>query len=142
MTQPFPMVRELESTKYLSTLSSVGVAHNGIIRLTTDPNEIEYSDTALFVSMYLPDILQKKADLKDKKVLDKIEKMIQSKMVILDWNGDIALIGDFVRRDGLLFSNYSFQDYTYSPKYFTLEDVKHWRKVVGFEDVFDDEFED
>lgn len=130
MTQPFPMVTELESLKYLSTLSHVGVAHNGIIKMTTDPTEIEYSDTALFIAFYLTNIVKRKADLRKQKVLDKIEKMIQSKMVILDKDGDYALIGKFVENDGLLFSNYSFETYS-APRYFTLQDVERWRKVVG-----------
>lgn len=124
MTQPFPLCRNLEAMKYCSTvLTDCAIAHNGIIRLTTDPTETEYSDTALFTALYLPDIIHKPSDLKNKKVLDKIEKMINSKMVIMDRNENVAIIGNFIERDGLLFSNNSFESYQ---RYFTPRAVNSW----------------
>lgn len=130
MTQPFPLCEKLESMKYLSLVSDCGVAHNGIIKMTSDPTETEYSDTALFTTFYLTELVHGSKDLKDKKVLDKIKQMIQSKMVILDKFGNYAVIGEFIEKDGLLFSNHSFE-YVY--KTFTFDDVKRWRRVVGID---------
>lgn len=128
MTQPFPLVDELSYMKELSLIGAgCGVAHNGIIKMTSDPTETEYSDTALFTTFYLTDIVKQLSDLKNQKVLDKISEMIQSKMVLLDKSGYFAVIGEFHKKDGLLFSNYSWEDYR---KQFTLDDVKRWRKII------------
>ena len=129
MTQPFPLCENLESMKYLSTIADCGVAHNGIIRLTTDPTEVEYSDTALFISFYLTEMVKGSASLRDQKTLDKIAELIQSKMVLLDKFGNMALIGQFIEHDGLMFSNSSYEGY----KQFTLDDVKHWRRTLDKE---------
>lgn len=126
MTQPFPLASNLSVMKYLTVIKAdCGVAHNGIIPITTDPTEYEYSDTALFISQYLVDIVRRQSDLRNQKVLDKIEKLIQSKMVLLDKRGEYATIGNFIKHDGLLFSNHTFEEY----KYFTLDDVKRWKRA-------------
>ena len=131
MTQPFPLCENIELLKCWHSVCDCGIAHNGIIPCTTFYDETEYSDTALFVSFYLTELVKGNADLKDQKVLDKIEKMIHSKMVLLDKTGYIAIIGNFVEHDGLLFSNYTFEKK--KQNYFTFEDVKRWRKVVGLD---------
>ena len=53
MTHPFPLSNKLAHMKALDVECRCGVAHNGIIRLTTDPANKEYSDTALFIADYL-----------------------------------------------------------------------------------------
>lgn len=122
MTQPFPLTKKLDYMKYLTVVKcACGVAHNGIIALTSDPNETEYSDTALYIAEYLTKIVRNPSDLTDDEVLESVERQIRSKMVLLDASGEYAVIGHFIRRDGLLFSNGSFEEY--KQEYFTLKDV-------------------
>lgn len=104
MTHPFPLSDDLEDMKLLDCLCSVGIAHNGIIRLTSTGNK-EYSDTALFIAGYLPAIIRDTADITDKAVKRVIKALIGSKMVLINGNGDTSIIGDFYDVGGLMFSN-------------------------------------
>ena len=105
MTQPFPLSSQLEAMKALDLTCACGVAHNGIIPLTSDPDEHVYSDTALFIAYYLSRYVRKPSDLKRTQLLNLIGAMIQSKMVILDGSGLYATIGRFYTDEGLLYSN-------------------------------------
>lgn len=108
MTQPFPLTDELKYTKALSLLCQCGVAHNGIIPLTSDPTEKEYSDTAMFIAFYLSDMVQRRDDLDDEDVLEDIKTLIKSKMVLLDASGKLAYVGQFYDFGALKCSNLYF----------------------------------
>lgn len=108
MTHPFPLSNRLERMEKLDTTCRIGVAHNGIIRLTTDPDNHRYSDTALFITQYLRVLIQRREDLRDRRILDTVWNLAQSKFAIMDGGGYVATVGQFLNRDGLLFSNASF----------------------------------
>ena len=109
MTHPFPLSNQREDMKALDVICGCGIAHNGIIRLTTDPTEKEYSDTAIFITDYLSKIIRKKADLRDPVTLELIWQLAKSKFAIMDNSGYIATVGHFIDDHGLLFSNDSYQ---------------------------------
>ena len=113
MTHPFPLSNRIEHMKVLDVECSCGVAHNGIIRLTTDRNNREYSDTALFIANYLSLIIREPGDLKDERVLKLIHRLAGSKLAIMDADGYIATVGEYINQKGLLFSNASFETDTY-----------------------------
>ena len=113
MTHPFPLSNRIEHMKVLDVECSCGVAHNGIIRLTTDRNNREYSDTALFIANYLSLIIREPGDLKDERILTLIHRLAGSKLAIMDGEGYIATIGEYINQKGLLFSNTSFETDTY-----------------------------
>ena len=105
MTHPFPLSNQREDMKALDVICGCGIAHNGIIRLTTDPTEKEYSDTAIFITDYLSQYILRPSDLHRDELLNAIGNLIQSKMAILDASGYIATVGSFINDRGLLFSN-------------------------------------
>lgn len=108
MTHPFPLSDDLQDMKLLDCTCSVGIAHNGIIRLTSC-KDAEYSDTALFITEYLPMLIRDTADITDKRVKKTIKALADSKLVLINGEGGIAIIGDFWANDsGLMFSNKSF----------------------------------
>ena len=109
MTHPFPLSNKLAHMKALDVECRCGVAHNGIIRLTTDPTNREYSDTALFIARYLSEIGRRPDDLKDPHMLTLIHRLAGSKLAIMDGSGYIATVGRFINEKGLLFSNDSFR---------------------------------
>ena len=88
-----------------------GIAHNGIIRLTTDPTNTQYSDTAIFITDYLAEMVRKSSDLRNQTLLDRIYYMARSKFAIMDAGGWITTIGEFIDDHGLLFSNDSYEMY-------------------------------
>ena len=108
MTHPFPLSDDLRDMEMLECSCSVGIAHNGIIRLTSckDP---KYSDTALFITEYLPMLIRDTNDINDKRVKRTIKALADSKLAILNGNGDVVIIGDFWSNEsGILYSNKSF----------------------------------
>lgn len=111
MTHPFPLSTEREHMKVLDCECSIGVAHNGVIDLTRDPTNREYSDTAIFVTDYLADIIRDPSDLKNECVLRLIHRLAGSKLAIMNGDGYIATVGTFLNERGLKFSNGSFESY-------------------------------
>ena len=108
MTHPFPLSNRLGRMEKLETRCRVGVAHNGVIPLTSDPSNERYSDTAIFITDYLSHIIRRRADLRDQRVLDSIFQIAQSRFAIMDGGGYIATVGKFIDERGLLFSNASY----------------------------------
>ena len=113
MTHPFPLSNRPAHMKALDVDCRCGVAHNGIIGLTSDPGNKEYSDTAVFITDYLTKIIQRPSDLRNTKRLGLIWKLAQSKFAIMDGKGYIATVGEFLNEDGLLYSNTSYQPFKY-----------------------------
>ena len=114
MTHPFPLSNQRAHMNLLDVSCKCGVAHNGIIRLTSNPNERRYSDTAIFITDYLASILHSVDDLHDQQKLDLIFDLAESKFAILDRSGYVATIGNFIEKDGLLFSNDSYKPRKYA----------------------------
>ena len=48
---PYPLSSDMENLKKLSTTSNIGIAHNGIIKLTSDGAK-DYNDTMKFITDY------------------------------------------------------------------------------------------
>lgn len=120
MTHPFPLTSDLMKTEALDIVSCpIGVAHNGIIRMTTDKNEKRFSDTALFVTQYMTRLIRNDWDMKDVKVLDMIAELTKSKWAIMNSDGAIVTIGDYVNDRSLLFSNGSYDRKNYFKNYLT-----------------------
>lgn len=110
MTHPFPLTDDLETCCKLDLYCPCAVAHNGIIHATTDPTDQRYSDTAKFITRYLSRLIRNPADLQDPELLSLVYRLTDySRLALLDASGYVATVGDFVRQDGLLFSNNTFQ---------------------------------
>ena len=58
-------------------------------------------------------IPKRREDLRNRRVLDTIWQLAQSKFAIMDGGGYVATVGQFLNRDGLLFSNASYQGWHY-----------------------------
>jgi len=110
MTHPFPLTKELDYCEKLDLTCRTGIAHNGIIRMTSTAKETRFSDTALFITDYMTRLLRNpEADMIDKPTLDMIEHLTNSKWAILSKTGDISTVGTFVNEKGLLFSNSTYE---------------------------------
>ena len=111
MTHPFPLSNQPRRMRALDMTCRCGIAHTGIIRLTTDPTNERYSDTAIFITDYLAAMIRKPADLRNQALLDYIYTLARSKFAIMDASGYVATIGEFIDDHGLLFSNDSYEIY-------------------------------
>lgn len=111
MTHPFPLTSKLELCEELDMACKCGIAHDGIIRMTSNySKEYKYSDTALFITKYLVKFLEDTNDFIDKDIHAMIKELTNSKWALLDFMGRLETIGEFSNHDGLLFSNYSYLD--------------------------------
>lgn len=101
MTHPFPLTADpYELCKTSPRDCDIGVAHNGIIRLTSDPAELQFSDTALFVQKYLTKIIHSPADLESEEITNMIYTLAQSKFAFLRNDGKIFTVGKFYSQPG------------------------------------------
>ena len=109
MTHPFPLSADITQMTGIELSCACGVAHNGIIRLTSDWRDRKYSDTAHYIAEFMAYIVRNLDDLKNPAVLDAIRRTTDgSRWAIMDKSGYIATVGDFTEKDGLLFSNTSY----------------------------------
>ena len=109
-THPFPLSDEIDDLKVLDIMSSVGIAHNGIIRLTSTYSLTTTSDTMDFITDYLSLII-KDNKWYEGKYFDKdkllIERLIggYNKLAIMSEDGHTELIGDFHKDGECYYSN-------------------------------------
>ena len=111
MTHPFPLSNQPRRMRDLDLTCRCGIAHNGIIRLTTDPTNTRYSDTAIFITDYLATMIRKPSDLRNQALLEHIYTLARSKFAIMDASGYVATVGEFIDDHGLLFGNDSYEMY-------------------------------
>ena len=76
-----------------------------------EPRDDPSSDTAIFVADYLSQILHTRADLRDRRKLNVVYQLAQSKFAIMDGSGYVATVGAFIHERGLLFSNGSYRQW-------------------------------
>ena len=101
MTHPFPLTDDPhELCKTSPEPCDIGIAHNGIIRLTSDPLETTFSDTALFIQKYLTKIVRSPADLESTEIINMIYTLAQSKLALLRNDGQIFTVGEFYKQPG------------------------------------------
>lgn len=120
MTHPFPLSSDLALMTELDLTCRCGVAHNGVIPMTTIHGATRFSDTALFVANYMPHLVRSLSDLRKPAVVTMLEELTHSRLAILDKTGFVTTAGHFVMDDdGLLFSNRTYQRFA----------LEGWRKA-------------
>ncbi|MDO4364128.1 MAG: hypothetical protein Q4C99_06340, partial [Clostridia bacterium] len=107
---PFPISSNEKQLKKSKTISDYAVIHNGIIFLTADKKS-PLSDTMLFIRDYLTKIGSNRNWFYNKKNTELIYELINSKMAILNGNGDITATEGFHKgADGNYYSNCSYMN--------------------------------
>lgn len=109
MTHPFPLDKRREACEWLDLKCNIGVAHNGIIRMTSNYKETRFSDTAIFITDYMTKLIKNKHDMTDSAILTMIDHLTNSKWALMDSTGDIVTVGQFKNEKGLLFSNETYK---------------------------------
>lgn len=117
MTHPFPLSSKMENLKRLHYKCSIGVAHNGILDITSDGAKT-YSDTMKFITDYLSNIIQSYDWHKNKRTKKLIEYLIDgSRLAILDAHSHCELMGKGWEKDnGIYYSNHTwaYKKYVYT----------------------------
>lgn len=136
-THPFPLTSKMADLRKLKCCTDIGIAHNGIISLTSEQNKskITYNDTMKFITDYLSLIISDQNFYKEKKRLKLIEKLSESKLAILTADGHCELIGDWINDKNIFYSNSSYNELPLIP---TLYDkYGYWYDV--YEKYYDSE---
>ena len=109
MTHPFPLSSKMSNLKRLHYKCNIGVAHNGILGITSDGAKT-YSDTMKFITDYLSNIIQSMDFYKNKRTLKLIEYLIDgSRLAILDKTNHCTLMGKgWIKDNGIYYSNNSY----------------------------------
>lgn len=116
-THPFPLSSNMSDLKKLKFSDKIGITHNGIIYLTSSySTKITHSDTMEFITDYLSLIIQNVNYWKNENTITLIERLVDSKLAILDGFGHCELIGDFTKVDGVYYSNESYKKRTFAIK--------------------------
>ena len=111
---PFPLSDDMAQLKKLHNDTDMGIAHNGIISLTSSYSKTAtHSDTMEFITDYLSLIIKDKNYYKHKNTVELIKRLAESKLAILDNKGHCELIGNFVKDNGIYYSNESYKPRTY-----------------------------
>lgn len=125
-THPFPLkggYREMRKTEWVA---DQGFAHNGIIYQTSKDIDIKkhnVSDTMVFAKKYINPIAKYANIANDTALLDMLYDVADSKLCFLTKKGKLATRGYFIERDGVLYSNTSFEESRHS---------KHWNSGWGY----------
>ena len=109
MTHPFPLTSNMKKLYRLRYDCNIGVAHNGILDITSDGSKA-YSDTMLFITEYLSNIIQQYKWYKNERTKRLIENLIEgSRLAILDKNGHCELMGKgWEESNNVYYSNNSY----------------------------------
>lgn len=114
---PYPLSNKMDDLRQLRFKSEIGIAHNGIISLTSTyyNKTITYNDTMEFITDYLSLIIKRKDYYKDKDTLLLIERLCGSRLAILDNKGHCELIGNgWIKDNGVWYSNKSYIERKYT----------------------------
>lgn len=105
LTHPYPVCDNYENMRKLETSCEVGLAHNGVISLTSEGywanygKKINYNDTMTFIKDYASLIITDALFYKDKNKIALLSRLAKSKLAILSNDGHCQLIGDFIFDD-------------------------------------------
>jgi len=131
---PFPISNNPKHLKKTRFVSNYACVHNGIINLTAD-RKSDLSDTMLFIKDYLSKISSNRGWFYNKKNIELIEMLIDSKMAILNGKGEIIATSGFHQgEDGNYYSNYS-----YKTTYYSLYDYSFYDSL--FNEGYESEYE-
>lgn len=113
---PFPLSDKTEDLVAPRIRTKIGIVHNGIIPLTSSyKKEEKYSDTHYFIKDYMSLIVNDKTFYYNPKTMKLLERLVESKLAILDEDGNVTTIGKFIEdENGCLFSNASYVSYAVS----------------------------
>lgn len=113
-THPFAISDNDMFLKNQRCYTNIGVAHNGIISLTSTSsyyNTDNTSDTYKFVKEYLSLIIENHKFYEDSCTIKLIERLIgvNNKLAFLTKDGHIERIGEFIEDNGIYYSNSSYK---------------------------------
>lgn len=151
-THPYPLSKNMKNLKKLYLRCDTGIAHNGIISLTSSYGVKDHNDTMEFITDYLSLIIKNDKFYEDKDTIKLIERLCGSKLAILDKTGHCTLVcgnspqWKYDKKTGLYFSNSSYEERTFKyGSYKVNKNNSYYRQNYsgyGYRSYFDDDYDD
>jgi len=140
-THPFIISNKKEELNKTSGYCKSALVHNGIISDYVN-NNLQLSDTQNFIKNFLYPLLKlSHFDFKNKFVNELITKeLATNKIIMLDSKDNLYKFGDFIKEDGILYSNstycYSYKNYMkyYDDYYTTTKYYSSKKEELPFEE--------
>lgn len=121
-THPFPISKNNKDLQSLKVKTDIGMVHNGVISEYAY-NKSKLSDTQHFIKEFVYPLYElNKHFLDNKLVINMLYKECNSKLIFLDSNDNLYKVGEFEEKDGVLYSNSSYNARTWTYDY-----NKYWR---------------
>ena len=135
---PFPLSSKIGELRELDLDCNVGIAHNGIISMTSYANKI--SDTMEFIRKYAGCIITSPTWYYNANAGKLLGEIIKSKMLVLSGDGHGEIVGDgWDYEDGIWYSNSTYKPW--DERYLTYRSARTW----SWEDVkapWEEDYED
>ena len=156
LCHPYPICRSYDEMRALASESDIARAHNGIISLTSESNrysywnrttkkweynekQLDYNDTMTFIKDYASLIIDNDLYFAiNSSKCELLERLIgASKLAIMNRKGFVKLIGQFIERNGVFYSN---TNHLIDPKtYYGFKTTKNYTfEELGLYDNDDD----
>lgn len=133
---PFPVSDSVGILSKLRITTKLGVAHNGIIDITPRKG---ISDTMEYIISQLHPLWKAMPKFYTNKwAMKMVANAIDSKMAFLTKDGEIYTIGEFNEKDGILYSNKSYEGFKHYNDY--IYGYYGTNKVYGWSRELDDEY--
>lgn len=140
---PFPLSKDMDDLRLLRCKTDIGIAHNGIIALTSmgKGSKVSYSDTMEFITEYASRIIKGVDWHKDRDKVELIDRLCGGRLAILGKDGHCELVGDWIKDGGIYYSNASYRSYR---SYWDYEDpvaIDEWEEFKLHEGyLFDEDY--
>jgi len=133
-THPFPISRNNKDLQSTKIKTDIGMVHNGVIS-DYARKDSKLSDTQHFIKEFVYPLYElNKHFLENKLVINMLYKECNSKLIFLDSNDNLYKIGDFEEKDGVLYSNTSYQ-----PRTWTYDYNKYWEDYAKYHYDYDND---
>ncbi len=121
LTHPYPVSKNLDELKMTESYTRIGMAHNGIISLTSRRDEkVDRNDTMAYITDYISLFMKTEDDFKDEDKMKVVKNLLGSgnKLAFL-MKDHLYMIGDFTedKDTGCFFSNMYWKPYQYTNYY-------------------------
>ena len=114
-THPFVLTSQKEHIEHKNVFCGYSVVHNGVLYDYEKKNG--YTDTQNFILDFLSPLLRRfNYDFSDTLLQHIIKTELRtSKICVLSYNDDVLKVGDFIKDNGIYYSNTSYKKWEYKP---------------------------
>lgn len=117
LCHPFPLSKKISNLKRLYVQSDLAIVHNGVIPIEVKgavSDTMEYIRTSLVKRANINSEFYK--NKKQRKAI--LAEINNSKMAFLDCEGNVYTVGEFIEENGIMYSNSSYKERTFSFNFF------------------------